>query len=165
MIIRLPSMKRFHLAQAFVLAAMALCLFALSTTAGGADAKARPELPDGDAMPAETPAPKSVFDLTLAYKDPFFPNSTRHRVQVATNVVINTCDPKQYTLKGISGVPGQEVVIINDKNAAAGESIDVMLQSGTRVMIKVISIAQHSATILPEGQHEPVTISLPKEDW
>jgi hypothetical protein len=83
---------------------------------------------------------------------------------VVTNVVINTGDPSQYALKGISGVQGQEVVIINNRNLAVGERGDVTLFNGATAWITVTKIDQHSATIIPDGQ-QPIIISLPKSDW
>ncbi len=165
MISRILSTKQNHLIQVVSLAALALGLCAVSMDAGGMDAKPKPNLPDANLVPADEAVPKSVFDLTQPYKDPFFPNSTRKRIQASTNVVVNTYDPSQYSLKGISGVPGQEVVIINNRNAAAGETVDVTLSSGTIVRVKVVSIGPHTATILPEGQRDPFPIYLPKEDW
>jgi hypothetical protein len=165
MISRIFSMKQNHLVQVVSLAALALGLCAVSMDAGGMDAKPKPALPDAGLTPAEADVPKSVFDLTQPYKDPFFPNSTRKRVQASTNVVVNTYDPTQYMLKGISGVPGQEVIIINNRNAEAGETVDVTLVSGTTVRVKVVKIEPHTAYILPEGQHDPFPIYLPKEDW
>lgn len=165
MISRIFSMKHNHLVRAISLAALALGLCAVSMDAGGMDAKPKPNLPDPGLVPTDAAVPKSVFDLTQPYKDPFFPNSTRKRIQASTNVVVNTCDPSQYSLKGISGVAGQEVVIINNRNAAAGETIDVTLPAGSIVRVKVVKIEPHTAFILPEGQRDPFPIYLPKEDW
>jgi hypothetical protein len=164
MITPIFSMKK-SLIPAFSLAALALGLCAISMTAGGMDAKPRSAASETDLMPAETAPPKSVFDLSQPYKDPFFPNSTRHHVQAATTQVVSNYDPSQYRLKGISGAPGQEVVIINNGVAAAGETVNVTLPSGAIVAVKVQKIEQHSVTILPEGQREQFTIYLPKEDW
>jgi hypothetical protein len=157
------SMKRRPLVHLLSLAALALGMCMVSIAAGmDGTPKAAPSETDG--APTNAAPPKSIFDLSQPYKDPFFPNSTRHRVQAATNVVVNTWDPTQYALKGISGVPGQEVVIINNRNAEAGETVDVTLASGSVVRIKVVKIEQYAAWILPEGQHDPFPIYLPKDD-
>jgi hypothetical protein len=165
MIPTFSSIKQDRMVQFLSLAALALAVSVAAIDVRGMDTKPKSALAELDLVPAETPAPKSVFDLSQPYKDPFFPNSTRLRVKTVTAVVVNTSDPSQYSLKGISGVPGQEVVIINNRNAAAGETVDVTLPSGTIVRIQVIKIDQHSATILPEGQRDPFPIYLPKEDW
>ncbi len=166
MIIRLCHMKKIALFQTCLLAGLALGFFAFTARADGMDAKPGASSKfDTNLAPVEAPVPLSVFDTTPPYKDPFFPNSTRKKVIVAqTNVVINTGDASQYALKGISGVQGQEVVIINDRNAAAGERVNVTLANGAKVWITVTKIEQHSATIIPDGQ-QPIVISLPKSDW
>jgi len=159
-------MKKISTLQLCLLASLVLGFFAFSARADGMEAKPAATTSETNAVPPEPPAPLSVFDTTQPYKDPFFPNSTRKKVQTAvTNVVISTSDPSQYALKGISGVQGQEVVIINNRNLAVGERGDVTLPSGSTVWITVLKIEQHSATILPDGQTQPIVISLPKEDW
>jgi hypothetical protein len=159
------SMKKIHVFGVFLLASLALGVFAVSSVAGETGAKPDAALSDTNLVPAEPPISQSVFDLNQPYKDPFFPNSTRKRVLAAVTNVVNTSDPTQYVLKGLSGVEGQEVAIINNRNLAAGERGEITLASGTTVWIKVEKIESHSATILPDGQRDPITISLPKEDW
>ena len=149
--------------RACLIAALLLGWGAFLTSARAAESKAASDT--NDVLP-EAPVPPSVFDLNKPYKDPFFPNSMRKRVQAtAAPVVISTSDPSQYVLKGISGVPGQRIVIINNRNLAEGERGEVTLPGGTTVSITVLKIDQHSAMILPDGQREPFLISLPKEDW
>jgi len=165
MIIRLFHMKKIALIQSGLLAGLTLGFFAFTARADGMDAKPGTASSETNTAAAQEPVPVSVFDTSQPYKDPFFPNSTRKRVQVAAPaVVINTGDASQYALKGKSGVPGQEVVIINNRNGAAGERVDVTLPNGATVWITILSISEHSAVIKPDGQ-QPITISLPKEDW
>ena len=165
MIIRLFHMKKIALFQTALLAGLTLGFFAFTARADGMDAKPGVASSETNAAAAQAPVPVSVFDTSQPYKDPFFPNSTRKRVQVAAPaVVINLSDPSQYQLKGKSGVAGQEVVIINNRNGAAGERIDVTLPNGATVWVTILSISEHSAIIKPDGQ-QPMTISLPKEDW
>jgi hypothetical protein len=165
MIMRLFHMKKIALFQTGLLAGLTLGFFAFTARADGMDAKPGAASSGTNATPTEAPIPVSVFDTSQPYKDPFFPNSTRKRVLAAAPaVVINTGDASQYSLKGKSGVPGQEVVIINNRNGAAGERIEVTLPNGATVWITILSISEHSAIIKPDGQ-QPITISLPKEDW
>jgi hypothetical protein len=159
------SMKKIHFFQVLLPVSLAVGLFAFSSDASGADAKPDAASTETNLVPSEPPVPQSVFDLSQPYKDPFFPNSTRKRVEATVTNIVNTSDPTQYVLKGLSGVEGQEVAIINNRNLAAGERGEITLASGVTVWIKVQKIDGHSATILPDGQREPITISLPKEDW
>jgi hypothetical protein len=148
-----------------LIASLALAYFAFSAQAEGMNTKPGAASSETNLVPVERSVPLSVFDTTEPYKDPFFPNSTRKRVQTAvTNVVINTGDPTQYALKGLSGADGQRLAIINNRNAAEGERVDVTLPNGATVWITVTKIEPHSAIIIPDGQ-QPITISLPKEDW
>ena len=166
MIIQHFHMKKITAFQACLTASLIMGFFAFSARADGMEAKPGDASSKTNLVPAGSPAPLSVFDTSQPYKDPFFPNSTRKKVQVAVAaVVINTGDPSQYALKGLSGVEGQEVAIINNRNAAKGERVDVTLPGGTAVWITVLKIEQHSATILPDGETQPLTISLPKSDW
>jgi len=165
MIIPHFHMKKIAIIQACLLASLVLGFFAFSAQADGMEAKPDAATSETNSVAAEPAIPLSVFDTTQPYKDPFFPNSTRKKVQaVAAPVVINTGDPSQYALKGISGVQGQEVVIINNRNLAVGERGDVTLPNGATAWITVTKIEQHSATIIPDGQQQ-IIISLPKEDW
>ncbi len=158
-------MKKLHIFQAFLLASLGLGLFAFAPRAQAEVAKAGSALSDTNLVPADPPAPQSVFDLSRPYKDPFFPSSTRSRrnAVVSTNVSA-AFSVEQFVLKGLSGVPGQEVAIINNRNLAAGEKGEVTLPSGATVWIKVIRIDHYSVTILPDGSREPLTVSLPKDD-
>jgi hypothetical protein len=166
MIIHRISMKKARIFPARLFACLALSLIAFSTKAAGVEAATGAGASPTNQAAAEAPVPKSVFDTSTPYKDPFFPNSTRKRVQaVVTNTVVNLSDPSQYALKGLSGVEGQEVAIINNRNLAAGERGEITLPGGSTIWITVLKISQHSATILPDGQREPITVSLPKEDW
>jgi hypothetical protein len=165
MIIRLFHMKKIAFFQICLLAGLTLGFFAFTARADGMDAKPGAASSETNTAPAEAPIPLSVFDTSQPYKDPFFPNSTRKRiVAAAPAVVVSPTDASQYALKGISGVQGQEVVIINNRNAAVGERVDVTLLGGGTFWITVTKIDQHSATIIPDGQ-QPIVISLPKEDW
>jgi hypothetical protein len=157
-------MKKITAFQVCLLASLVLGFFAFSARADGMEAKPGATTSETNLVPAEPPVPQSVFDTTQPYRDPFFPNSTRKKVQTTAVVVVNTGDPSQYALKGISGVLGQEVVIINNRNLAVGERGDVTLPNGATAWITVTKIEQHSATIIPDGQ-QPFVISLPKEDW
>jgi hypothetical protein len=165
MINPLSRMKMNRFFQACLFASLALGTLVFTTVAGAADTRPDAALSETNLAPAELPVPQSVFDLSKPYKDPFFPNSTRKRVQEVVVNVVNPSDPTQYKFKGVSGVEGQEVAIINNRNLAAGERGDITLLSGSTIWITVLKINQHSATILPDGQREPIVISLPKEDW
>jgi hypothetical protein len=139
-------------------------MFAFANTAKGIDSLPQGAQTDTNLMPAEPPTPKSVFDIDHPYKDPFFPNSTRQRFKIASTNVTTEISAALFALKGLSGVPGQELAIINNRNLAAGERGEVSLPTGGTVWITVIKIDHYSVTLLPDGQRQTITLSLPKDD-
>lgn len=157
-------MKKTLFIQACLIGLIALGLDVFSTAARGADRKTNIVLSATNAVPQEAPAPKAEFSLAEPYKDPFFPNSMRHHVQLATNNVAPVMSVAQFKVRGFSGLPGQEVVLINNRNFATGEHNEVTLPNGTIVGITVLKIEGYNVTILPDGQRETLLISLPKDD-
>jgi hypothetical protein len=157
-------MKKHHIFQTCLLALLVMGLMTVARDARGTAQKADTDAAETNLVPAELPAPQSVFDISRPYKDPFFPNSNRRRNPVVTTNAPAVLSAAEFVLKGLSGVPGQEVAIINNRNLATGERGEVTLSSAATVWITVTRIDHYSVTFLADGQHEPITISLPKDD-
>jgi hypothetical protein len=158
-------MNKLHVFQTCLLASLVMGLLAFARHAHGEVAKANCALSETNLVPADPPAPQSVFDLSRPYKDPFFPNSTRSkRTAIVSTNIAAAFSVDEFVLKGISGVPGSLLAIINNRNLAAGERGQVTLPSGANVWITVVAVYQYSAVIIPDGARVPLTISLPKDD-
>jgi hypothetical protein len=102
--------------------------------------------------PAAVVIPKSVFtDDPQLGKDPFFPNSTRRMVVVSrvvlTNAPSNASSFSLLTLKGISGIKGQRLALINSATVAEGELAGI--RAGTQI-VKIRCLAIHDASVLLE---------------
>jgi hypothetical protein len=110
----------------------------------------------------DAPVPQSRFVMDNGVKDPFFPNSRRLIPKETTNAVVQVVSDKEFPLKGISGIAGQRLVLICNRNFAEGEAGDVKTQLGRTVHIKVTKIKETSALILVDGQNEPFEVFLPK---
>ena len=146
-----------------------LCLLTLGLLAFATPVLAGPT-PDADKKTAaatakpsilEVAVPQSVFCMTNGpVKDPFFPNSTRLQVRIAkATPVISSAEI--FKITGLSGLPGQRLVLINGYNFAKGEAATVNTPNG-KVFIRVIDIKEYSAVIRIEGQDEPYEVFLNK---
>jgi hypothetical protein len=146
-----------------------LCLtlgaLVLPIAAYAADHKPNSVTSSNDLVPPAPPAPVSVFDYSDSCKDPFFPNSTRHRaIVVATAPVVSPISVSSFVIKALTGVPGQEIVMINNKNLAVGERGEVSLPMGGTAWITVQKVEHYSVWILPDGFRDPLIVTLPKDD-
>ena len=111
----------------------------------------------------DVPIPQSIFCMTNGpVKDPFFPNSVRLIPKETTNSAPVAVSVTEFPLKGISGIAGQRLVLVCNRNVAKGESGDVKTAFGRTIHIKVLDIKETSAIILVDGQNEPFEIFLPK---
>jgi hypothetical protein len=109
------------------------------------------------AQPLTLAAPQSVFvnpATTLDGKDPFFPQSTRHRPPPPVSVPIATKaapPPVELELKGISGTPERRLAIINNATFETGEQAEVVTNVG-RVRITCKEIKADSVEVVVNGQ-------------
>jgi hypothetical protein len=116
---------------AAVLAAMTYCA---SARAGGITPAVAPK-----SVPA--PPPKSVFeDEPDKGVDPFFPTSTRRSESITRTPSTNSAPQSSslfnlLQLKGISGLPGERLAIINGYTVAVGEVTEI--RCGGRQVLKV----------------------------
>jgi hypothetical protein len=72
-----------------------------------------------------------------------------------------TAVPDTLVLKGISGVKGHEIILINDRSFAAGESGKVRVAK-TNILVRCIQIGNDSARIQIIGSGEQRELSLKK---
>lgn len=123
---------------------------------------------------AETPAVKPVAPLavpqaaftddTQAGKDPFFPHSTRRqetivRVTPMSKTAPNVTYLSYLSLKGISGLDGQKLALINSATVAQGELAEIRL-SGQILKIRCREIRERSVVVELEGGGEVREIKL-----
>jgi hypothetical protein len=105
-------------------------------------------------VPAAPALVRSVFvDDPLVGKDPFFPNSTRRQaaapqISLTTNAVPQSSALfDKLALKGISGVKGQRLALINSSTVGEGEKADV--RSGSQ-LIKILCREIRDNSVLVE---------------
>ena len=160
-------MKALHLKPVPVLLLLALGVIAIIPAATlGAGDKPGDAATGSNAVPLTVAIPQSVFDVTNGpVKDPFYPLTTRKvfPTAIVTNAAPATISPSEFVIKGFSGLPGQEVALINNCNLAAGER-GVVITPVRRIGVKVISIKTSPVRveILPDGQNQTIELYLPK---
>ena len=121
-------------------------------TAGAADTKTN--TPATNAPPAEVPIPLSKFEQPSAAqpgRDPFFPMSSR--ITFATAPVPGKGNgkagaaPSDIVLKSIVGMPGARVALINTTTFETGESSEIIVTGGVRVLVRCLEIRAESVLI------------------
>lgn len=114
----------------------------------------------------ELAIPKSVFNPTNGIvRNPFFPDSVVHPGPVVPlpAPVAPTLTAASFKLKGISGLPGQEVVLINNRNLAVGDApVEVTLETNEKKWVKLLKVNQNSAVIQVVGMNQTFEIFLPQ---
>jgi hypothetical protein len=94
--------------------------------------------------------PRSVFEASTQYLDPFHPGSTRRvgaiRVDEGDQKTSDTDLASLLILNGLSGSAAQRLAIINGKTFAAGEQGDVLTQRG-KVKVHCLEIRPTSIVI------------------
>jgi len=110
--------------------------------------------PPATAVPTDPQVPRSVFNLPANPKegrDPFFPNSTRPYEGVVVPGVKNVTDFSALVIKGFSGVPPHQLVIINDVTFGVGDDREVRTSEG-RIRVHCVGINGSSAVVEINGQ-------------
>jgi hypothetical protein len=141
---------------------MLLLFLGLAIASSAAESKPRPPQnsnlkPSPPAVPGpafSAPEPvlvKSVFVVPTKPgegKDPFFPKSTRLFPDISPKTVAAPARTARVELhlKGISGMPGHRLAIINNRTIAAGEETDVSTVKGP-VRIHCLDINADSALV------------------
>jgi len=138
----------------------ALCLALLPLAARAAQS---PVLPQVDQISS---IQSTFVDDPQFGKDPFFPKSTRHVPKVITPTVSAAPDMSSFTqllnsvtLKGISGLPGKRLAMLNNRTLEAGEQIEFKI-NGQPVKVRCIEIREKSVVIGIEGTAETKEIHL-----
>jgi hypothetical protein len=114
----------------------------------------------------EVASVKSVFvDDPKFGKDPFFPKSDRRKPQVIVPVATGPDTSalaqllNNIVLKGISGVPGKRLAMLNNRTLEAGEQFDFKL-NGQAVRVRCVEIREKSVIIGIDGTPETKEIHL-----
>jgi hypothetical protein len=147
--------RQFKIQSALVAAALLLC-------AGASRAAQAPILPQMD----DASAGKSVFvDDPRFGKDPFFPKSTRRVPQVVQPTIASSpvsAFPQianAIALKGISGLPGKRLAMLNNRTIEVGEQAEFKINNQL-VKIHCVEIREKSVVIGLEGTTETREIFL-----
>jgi len=116
--------------------------------------------------PAAVPVPRSLFMTNdAAGVDPFFPGSTRRKVQQDSEDGRKTARPVgvgALQLKGIMGPPDKRIALINNLTFAKGEEGEVRVPGG-KLKIKCVDIRPKSVVVTLEGQTEEHELILPEK--
>jgi hypothetical protein len=142
-----------------------LALFALVAPVHAGPANGAKEADKKTSLSASTnlldvAIPQGVFCMTNGpVKDPFFPNSTRTQIKVATTTAPTPISKDEFRITGLSGLPGQRLALINNHNFAEGESA-IVATPIRKVSIKVIQIREYSAIIRVAGSDAPYEVFL-----
>lgn len=114
---------------------------------------------------APTVVVKSVFVADAqAGKDPFFPNSTRGRHIIQPTLATNVQPQQslvlgQLALKGISGVKGQRLALINSSTVGIGELAEI--RCGQQIVkIRCLEIRDSSVLIALDATGETRELKL-----
>lgn len=96
-------------------------------------------------------------------RDPFFPNSMR---LYAGKVDRQNDDPAPtgLALRSILGIPPHDFAIINNHTFAAGDSGDVITDSGQRLHIHCLAINLQDGTVTVEANGVPQVLHLPNRN-
>jgi hypothetical protein len=105
------------------------------------------------------PIPQSVFTIPATPKDgrnPFFPQSAQALPQI--NKPNSPIDTSALVLNGITPNGPRRTAMINSRTFEAGESGEVRLPSGARMLIKCEEIKNDSVVILIDNQRRELKL-------
>ena len=114
----------------------------------------------------EIPSAKSAFvDDPNFGKDPFFPKSGRRKVQIVVPVGV-TPNANAFgqvfnsiVLKGISGLPGRRLALLNNRTLAVGEILEIKFNNQL-VKVRCVEIRAKSVLLSAEGSTETKEIGF-----
>ena len=100
--------------------------------------------------------PQSVFDKSIG-KDPFFP---RRSLAFVPQTPTNEARVTDFILNGITPLGARPTAIINGKTFEKGESGDVKVPGGAKVMIRCVEIKEGVVSIMIENSPQPVELRM-----
>ncbi len=100
--------------------------------------------------------PKSVFDESIG-KDPFFP---RRSLAPVPQAAVSEARVTDFTLNGITPLGARPTAIINGKTFEKGESGEVKVPSGGKVMIRCVEIKEGTVSIMIENSPRPIELRM-----
>ena len=103
------------------------------------------------------PIPKSIFD-EAAGKDPFFPRRTASSVSKA--VQTSQASVSDFTLNGITPFGPKPNAIINGRTLEKGETGEVKVPGGGKVLVRCVEIKENSVTIAIENSPQTVELRM-----
>jgi hypothetical protein len=142
---------------------LALALGSFMALAADKPVSSTPGAAATNAVTPEVVIPLSIFNVTnQPTKDPFFPLSTRSPFPstTSTNAAAPVFTPAIFVLRGLTGLPGSRLALINNNTFADGETGEVTTEKG-KFKIKCLKISDVSATIRVPGHNDPIEIFLP----
>ena|SRR5437867_681093 len=114
----------------------------------------------------EIPSAKSAFvDDPNFGKDPFFPKSGRRKVQIVVPVGV-TPNANAFgqvfnsiVLKGISGLPGRRLALLNNRTLEVGEMLEFRINNQL-IKVRCVEVREKSVVIGIDGTTETREIRL-----
>lgn len=153
-----PGRVQSRLAGQWALGLSASCLLLSGLSAGGAQPAALPHVD-------QVASSQSMFiDDPNFGKDPFFPKSDRRKPQTPVQPLPNQAPDNLGTLngvvlKGISGLPGKRLALLNNRTVEAGEVTEFRHNNQT-VRVRCVEIREKSVILGVEGSTETKEIHL-----
>jgi hypothetical protein len=146
----MPSLFKVAMATAAAVAYPQLC-------SGADSSKTAPATSRTNSPAAQVPLeiPQSVYSIPASSKEgrnPFFPNSTPVAPVVPPKEA-SQIDPSVFNLNGITSPP-KRTAMINGRTFEPGESGEVKLANGSKIMIKCEEVRADSAIISVGGQRK-----------
>ena len=115
-----------------------------------------PAKADGAVTNAATRIPKSVFDESIG-KDPFFP---RRSLAPVPQTAVSETRVTDFILNGITPLGARPTAIINGHTFEKGESSEVKVPSGGKVMIRCVEIKEDTVSIIIGNSPRPVELRM-----
>ena len=98
-------------------------------------------------------------------KDPFFPKSTRHIPKIVPQIgLLPDVSPfsqvvGNVVLKGVSGLPGRRLALLNNRTVQAGETVELKVNNQT-YKLRCVEVREKSVLVGMDGTTETKEIHL-----
>jgi hypothetical protein len=114
--------------------------------------------------PASVAIPLSVFNRNETSRDPFFPNSIRFKKREVVTAKATPPPPVVVTvdlqLRGITGLPGQRIALINNRSLKAGEEANFKSSTGIPVRVRCVEVRDESVVVVIGKDAERKVLTL-----